>query len=69
MNALRQSPGGAMTIRDAEAYTGVSRDTLMRAIHTTGVTELPPLPAKKVGSRYLILRADLDQWLRELPEA
>lgn len=69
MNALRQSPGGAMTIRDAEAYTGLSRDTLMRAIHTTGGNDLPPLPARRVGARYLILRADLDQWLRELPEA
>lgn len=62
--------GGAMSLREAAAYVGVSEKTIRAAIHSVGGEgSVLPLPAKKVGARYLILRADLDQWLRELPEA
>lgn len=62
--------GGAMSPDQAAAYVGMSRATIMEAIHSAGgVDDVPPLAAKRVGRRYLILRSDLDRWLHDLPEA
>jgi excisionase family DNA binding protein len=49
-------------IRQAADLTGFHRNTISQAIRT-GI-----LPARAYGSRrVVILRSDIDRWLRELP--
>lgn len=61
---------GGMSLKEAARYTGVSEDMLKRAIHSVAdAGDLPPLPARMVGSRYLVLAHELDAWLESLPEA
>lgn len=68
---MRRNEGrGAMNLQDAALYTGVSERSLSRAIHATETVDgVPPLPARKLGRRYLVMREDLDKWLASLPEA
>jgi excisionase family DNA binding protein len=56
----------AYDIATAAQVSGVSPDTIRRAIHATqGAT----LTAKKVGRKYLIPRTALEAWLTNLPDA
>ncbi|MCR2051476.1 helix-turn-helix domain-containing protein [Actinomyces bowdenii] len=57
----------AYTINEAARVTGLSADFLRRAIKATDPDM--HLPAKMAGSRYVILREDLERWLQERPEA
>ena len=60
----------ALTIEEAAAYVGVSVTTLRRAIHSDGKNGgLPPLPARRVGSRYSITRTDQEAWHATQPHA
>lgn len=55
---------------EASLATGISKDMLIRAIHTTDPRcDPPPLRAKRIGRQYLILPKDLDDWLERLPDA
>ncbi|MDU7427957.1 MAG: helix-turn-helix domain-containing protein [Actinomyces urogenitalis] len=64
------SSGGAMPVKDAAAYAGVSEQLIRQAIHSSeGNGEITHLRARKAGSRYLVTRRDLDAWLESLPEA
>lgn len=64
------STGGAMSVKDAAAYVGVSEQMIRQAIHSTeGNDEITHLRARKAGSRYLVARRDLDAWFESLPEA
>ena len=58
------------TLKEAERATGITRDMLLRAIHTTDPLGSPPyLPARKIGRRYVILADELRAWLDNLPDA
>lgn len=66
----RNEDRGAMSLREAAAYVGVSEKTIRAAIHSAGGEgSVPYLRARKLGSRYLIAVADLEEWLDSLPEA
>lgn len=65
-----EARGGGMSLKEASRYAGVSEDVLKRAIHSVaGTGDLPPLRARMVGNRYLVLAHELDAWLDSLPEA
>ena len=51
----------AVTIEGAAQAVGVSRSGLYQVVNAGG------LPARKFGSRTLVLVADLEKWLRDLP--
>ena len=60
----------ALTPTDAAAAVGVSVATIRTAIHTSDPHgSVPPLPARRLGSRYLISRQDLESWFEALPAA
>lgn len=56
----------AVDLRTAADMTGVSPDTIRRAIHAT---EPPYLKAKKIGGRISIAVKDLEAWHDSLPDA
>lgn len=53
----------AYTIKDASRVVGVGRTKLYEAIGSG------QLPARKLGRRTLIMAADLEDWLAQLPPA
>lgn len=64
------------SVAEAAAATGMSGDTIKRAIRATDYSKWPrPLKAKKAGDEtspnapYLILAGDLQSWLDSLPDA
>lgn len=59
-------PKIAVNMRQAAEMTGVSEDTIRRAIHAT---DPPYLKAKKIGSRVSIAVKDLEAWHDSLPDA
>lgn len=60
----------AMSVKEAADYLHVSEQTIRRAIKSAGGPgALPPLPARMVGRRPSITRADLEAWHASLPEA
>jgi hypothetical protein len=66
----RRPPVVAYTLVDAAQASGVSVDTLRKALHTTDPRSYPPpLRAKRAGKRYLILADELERWLESLPDA
>lgn len=60
----------AYSVSESAEVAGVSRDTIRRAINSTdGNGEIPHLPARRVGTRLIVLADDLTAWLQALPEA
>ena len=57
----------AYNLQRASELTGLSVDFLRRAIKATDPDQ--PLPARLAGSRYVILASDLEEWVRNRPEA
>lgn len=60
----------AYDVREVAGVTPFSEATIKRAIHKRppGDGEFPPpLPARLAGRKYVVLREDLDRWLRALP--
>jgi excisionase family DNA binding protein len=55
----------AYTLSEAAEMVGRSVDTLRREIKRTDEKRLP---AKQHGGRYLIRRADLEDWLEKLED-
>ncbi|MCH4540675.1 helix-turn-helix domain-containing protein [Ochrobactrum sp. A-1] len=51
----------AYSVTDAASRAGVGRSTLYNAISAG------ELPARKLGKRTLVLRSDLDNWSKTLP--
>jgi len=59
-----------LTLKEAAAQTGLSIDTMRRAIKATDVNAFPPpLRAKFVGGAYRIKSSVLDDWIDALPDA
>ena len=54
-------PSRGLSIAEASSYLGISRGSLYKLV---GAGDLP---ARKVGSRTIILRDDLDRFLEGLP--
>lgn len=63
-NAVPLMDKPALTVDEACEIAGVSRSILYKAM-TCDLT----LRARKLGSRRIILRSDLDTWLQNLPPA
>ncbi|WP_456777431.1 helix-turn-helix domain-containing protein [Bradyrhizobium sp. USDA 3315] len=63
MDESPQQQSLALSIQEACAAANVSRTYLYSAM------QAGELPAKKCGRHVRILRADLEQWLRDLPPA
>ena len=62
----RQAHGGGwLSIVDAAVYSGVSVGLLRRYLGH----EAHPLPAHRVGGKWLVSRDDLDAWVRGFPRA
>lgn len=64
----------AVGIADAAAMTGVSQNTIRRAVKATDPAAFPPpLRARKVGSgpsaKHLIRVVDLEAWVDAFPDA
>lgn len=60
------APPIAVTLQEAVALTGISKDKLMQAIHaTTG----PRIKAKRNGNRYSLKYSDLIEFWDSLPDA
>lgn len=65
----------AYSIEEAAAASGVSADTIRRAIHSTGEpdkrgrTLAPLVGAKRLGGKVLIPADRLAAWIAALPEA
>lgn len=61
----------ALSLDEAAAETPFSSKTIRRAIHATDPKVFPPPLRAKRGSRgsYVVLRDDLLEWLRSLPDA
>ena len=57
----------AYNLQRASELTGLSVDFLRRAIKATDPDQ--HLPARLAGSRYVILASDLEEWVRNRPEA
>jgi hypothetical protein len=57
----------AYNLQRASELTGLSVDFLRRAIKAPAPD--PPPPARLAGSRYIILASDLEEWMRNRPEA
>ena len=57
----------AYNLQRASELTGLSVDFLRRAIKATAPAL--HLPARLAGSRYIILASDLEEWMRNRPEA
>lgn len=57
----------AYNLQRASELTGLSDDFLRRATKSTD-PDLH-LPARLAGSRYIILASDLEDWMRNRPEA
>ena len=57
----------AYNLQRASELTGLSADFLRRAIKATDPDQ--HLPARLAGSRYVILASDLEEWVRNRPEA
>jgi excisionase family DNA binding protein len=53
----------AMSVREAAAYLNAGESTIWKLIRES------KLPAKRLGSRTIILRADAKQFLYDLPAA
>lgn len=51
----------SMSVKDVVAATSLSEQVIREAVATRA------LPARKVGTRVVILTADVEQWLRSLP--
>ena len=52
-----------MSVRDVAAYLSAGESTVWKLIREN------KLPAKRLGSRTLILKTDAERFLRELPAA
>lgn len=65
----RRLPEGriAMSVAEAAATTGLSKDYLHAAIHR-GALRAKRTCEGRTGGRFLILAADLDRFLQELPD-
>ncbi len=50
-----------MSLASAAAYSGLSRRSLVRHIHSLR----KPLPAFKVGGKWLIKRSEFDRWVEQ----
>lgn len=59
MARARRGGEGALTIDEAASLVGVNRKTAYACLRH-GL-----LPGAKVGARWIVLRADLETWLRE----
>ena len=57
----------AYNLQRASELTGLSVDFLRRAIKATDPDR--HLPARLAGSLYIILASDLEEWMRNRPEA
>jgi excisionase family DNA binding protein len=55
----RRGVGGALTIDEAASLVGVDRKTAYACLRH-GL-----LPGAKIGARWVVLRADLEEWLRD----
>lgn len=60
------APKLGYSIDEAAQLSGVSSDTIRKAIHSSEGTALR---AKKVGRKYLITHDQLTAWLSALPDA
>lgn len=56
----------AVDINEAARLASLSQDSIREAIKRT---DDQYLPAKKYGAKWLIRRADLDEWIANLPDA
>lgn len=56
---MRRSASGALTIDEAASLVGVDRKIAYACLRD-GL-----LPGAKVGARWIVLRADLEAWLRD----
>jgi hypothetical protein len=65
----------AYSLADAARLSGVSPDSIRKAIHSTGGVDragnvvVPLVGAKKLGSKYIIPAAALAAWIENLTSA
>lgn len=57
-----KEPKATLTIQECVNYTGIGRDKLMELVHSKN----SDFPYFKVGSKFLVNRAMLNNWLEKI---
>lgn len=60
--AMPQQPKLTMTILECAKYTGIGKDKIMELVHSQN----SDFPRFKVGSKFLINREMLDDWMEKI---